>query len=75
MEYIKVKDQPGLSRDPETNGIINTNKSQYEEYISRRKTKLSESQRVGELESDVEMIKNDLETIKNLLHQLVKGSD
>jgi len=75
MEYIKVKDHLNLVRDPKTNAIINTNKNEYEEYMKRRNKKLSETQRVGELESDIEMIKNDLETIKNFLQQLVKGSD
>jgi len=75
MEYVKVKDQPHLARDPHTNNIVNTNKSEYEEYLARKKAKLSESQRVRELESDVEMIRNDLDIIKNLLHELVKGSN
>jgi len=75
MEYIKVKDHLNLVRDPKTNAILNTNKNEYDEYMKRRYKKLSESQRVGELESDIEMIKNDLETIKNFLQQLVKGSD
>ena len=59
MEYIKVKDHLNLVRDPKTNAILNTNKNEYDEYMKRRNKKLSESQRVGELESDIEMIKND----------------
>jgi len=40
MEYVKVKDQPHLARDPHTNNIVNTNKSEYEEYLARKKAKL-----------------------------------
>ena len=35
-DFIKVKDHQNLLRDPLSNGIINTNKSEYDEYIARR---------------------------------------
>jgi polyhydroxyalkanoate synthesis regulator phasin len=75
MEYIKVKNQPSLVRDPHTNSIINTNMAEYNEYVARRKSKSSETQRVENLESDVSEIKDDLNEIKSLLKMLVKGSD
>jgi len=75
MEYVKVKDHLNLVRDPSTNAILNTNKNEYDEYIKNRNKKLSENQRVEKLESDVEGMKDDLNTIKNLLQELVKGSN
>ena len=72
MEYVKVKDHLNLVRDPSTNAILNTNKNEYDEYIKNRNKKLSENQRVEKLESDVEGMKDDLNTIKNLLQELVK---
>ena len=35
-EFIKVKDHQNLMRDPLSNGIINDNQSEYDEYIARR---------------------------------------
>jgi len=40
MDYIKVKGHDHLIRDTKTNSIINTNVSEYNEYISRRDSKL-----------------------------------
>jgi len=75
MEYIKVKDHTNLVRDPKTNSIINTNMAEYNEYVSRRKTKKTEEKRVEEIENDVSSIKDDLNEIKSLLKSLVNGLD
>jgi hypothetical protein len=60
MDYIKVKGHDHLIRDTKTNSIINTNVSEYNEYISRRDSKLKESQKIQNLESDVANMKEDL---------------
>ena len=74
MDYIKVKGHDHLIRDPKTNAIINTNMSEYNEYLSRRDSKLKDNQKVQNLESDVANIKEDLDEIKFLLRRLVNGS-
>ena len=74
MDYIKVKGHDHLIRDTKTNSIINTNVSEYNEYISRRDSKLKENQKVQNLESDVANMKEDLNEIKFLLRRLVNGS-
>ena len=38
MEFVKVRDHENLVRDPLSNGIINTNNSDYDEYIARRES-------------------------------------
>ena len=75
MENIKVKDHLNLERDPRTNAILNTSKDEYNEYIERRNKKRSESQRVVALESEVKVIKNDLNEIKSLLLDLARKQD
>tara|TARA_Y100000033_G_scaffold42757_1_gene43979 strand:- start:85 stop:315 length:231 start_codon:yes stop_codon:yes gene_type:complete len=74
-EYVKVKDHLGLVRDPRTNAILNTNKSEYDEYIKARKKNRSKSERVEQLETDVNDIKNDLNEIKSLLLDLARKQD
>jgi hypothetical protein len=74
MDYIKVKGHNHLIRDTKTNSIINTNVSEYNEYISRRDSKLKENQKVQNLESDVANMKEDLNEIKFLLRRLINES-
>lgn len=74
MEYLKVEGHNNLIRDPFTNAIINTNMTEYQQYISRRDVKNKENQKIEDLESDVTNIKNDLDEIKMLLRSLVDGS-
>jgi hypothetical protein len=74
MDYIKVKGHDHLIRDPKTNSIININVSEYNEYISRRDSKLKESQKIQNLESDVTNMKEDLDEIKFLLRRLINES-
>ena len=74
MDYIKVKGHDHLIRDPKTNAIINTNMSEYNEYLSRRDYKLKDNQKVQNLESDVANMKEDLDEIKFLLRRLINES-
>ena len=74
MEDVKVQGHSDLVRDPITNAIINTNKSGYEEYISRRNMKKNETQKVQNLEDELSCIKDDIDEIKLLLRRLANGS-
>ena len=73
MSYIKVKDNENFVRDSKSNCIINTNKSEYDEYLARRKSKQSEKNKVENLERDLSTLRNELDEIKNLLRSLVNG--
>ena len=74
-EYVKVKDHLGLVRDPRTNAILNTSKSEYDEYMNARKKAASKTEKVEKLETDVNDIKNDLNEIKSLLLDLARKQD
>ena len=74
MDYIKVKGHDNLIRDPQTNSIINTNMTEYKEYVSRRDSKIEENQKIENLERDLNNIKGDLDEIKFLLRNLSNGS-
>ena len=49
MSYIKVKNNNHLYRDTESNCIINTNRSEYEQYLARKQQKQSEVNKVDNL--------------------------
>ena len=74
MSFIKVKNNNHLVRNTESNCIINTNKSDYEQYISRRKLKQDEASKVENLKKDISTLKNELGEIKDLLRSLINGN-
>ena len=71
--HVKVKDHSNLVRDPSTNCIINTSRSDYDQYLARRKQKRSEHERVDTMEQDLSDLKGEINEIKSLLKELVNG--
>jgi len=74
MSYVKVEGHEGLFRDSNTNSIINRNMTEYQEYVSRKKLKSEEDEKMKNLESEVSEIKNDLNEIKSMLRSFIKES-
>ena len=74
MSYIKVKNNNHLYRDTESNCIINTNKSEYEQYLARTQQKQSEVNKVYNLERDISTLRNEITEIKDMLRSLVNGN-
>ena len=74
MSYIKVKNNDHLYRDTESNCIINTNKSEYEQYLARKQQKQSEVNKVDNLERDVSTLRNEITEIKDMLRSLINGN-
>ena len=71
MDYVKVKDNEHLVRNSESNCIVNTNKAEYEEYLTRRKLKKSEKNKVDSLERDLSTLRNEITEIKDMLRSLI----
>ena len=74
MSYIKVKNNNHLYRDKESNCIINTNRSEYEQYLARKQQKQSEVNKVDNLERDISTLRNEITEIKDMLRSLVNGN-
>ena len=74
MDYVKVKDNEHLIRNTNSNCIVKANKSEYEEYITRRKLKKSEKNKVDNLERDISTLRNEITEIKDQLRSLVNGN-
>ncbi len=74
MSYLKVKDRDDIVRNSTTNCIVNTNKSQYEQYIARRNLKNEEQDKVDTMEKDLAVLKSEITEIKDLLRNLANGN-
>ena len=73
-EFVKVKDHPNLQRDPLSNGIINTNSSDYDEYIARRDAANKAKESEISMKEDLDNLKGEINEIKSLLKELVNGN-
>ena len=72
--FIKVEGNDNLVRDKNTNQIINTNESEYQQYIARRKRKKVEKEKALSVEEDLANLKSEMSEIKSLLKELVNGN-
>lgn len=74
MSRLKVKDEPFLYRDAQSNGIINSNDAAYNEYRKKRhqaelleEEKHTAETRLNKLEKDVSELKDGITQILELL--------
>lgn len=74
MNLIPVEGERNLARDIRTNAIINTNEQDYNAYLARKKSAMKEKQKIENLESQINEVKDDLNEIKMLLRRLSNGS-
>ena len=73
-EFVKVKDQPNLMRDPTSNAILNDNQSDYDEYVARRNAAEKAKEKSSNMEEDLANLKGEINEIKSLLKELVHGN-
>jgi len=73
-DYIPVEGNADLVRDPDTDQIINTNESAYQQYITRRQKRKSEKEKALTVEQDLASLKSEMSEIKSLLKELVNGN-
>ena len=71
---IPVEGNSDLVRDPNTDQIINTNKSAYQQYVNRREKRKIEKEKSLNIEEDIANLKSELGEIKSLLKELVNGN-
>ena len=74
FDFVKVKDHKDLVRDPVSNGIVNTNQSEYDEYIARRDAATKSKENEVTMKEDLDNLKGEINEIKSLLKELVHGN-
>ena len=70
---MKVKGHNDLIRDENSNAIVNTNSSEYDNYLSLRAKRKHGSERIDNMENDLKNLKDDINEIKTLLRALSNG--
>jgi hypothetical protein len=73
MGYIDVEGHVNLVRDEESGAILNTDNSQYNQYMALRSSKVQKDKKIDAIESDLARLKDDINEIKSLLGKLVNG--
>ena len=69
----KVDGHSSLIRDENTNAILNTNSSEYNNYLQRRFKRKQGTDRIDNMEDDLKSLKDDINEIKTLLRALSNG--
>ena len=72
MAKIKVEGHTSLVRDTYSNGIINTNVSEYQIYMQRVKSREKQGDQIRNAVKEINTLKTELREIKNLLKEIVK---
>jgi len=70
---MKVKGHESLIRDENSNAILNTNLSEYDQYLSIRSKRKKGIDRIDNMENDLKSLKDDINEIKTLLRALSNG--
>jgi len=71
-KFIKVEGHSSLVRDRYTNGIVNTNVSEYQMYMKRVKSREQQGDKLRSVCKEINTLKTELREIKNLLKEIVK---
>ena len=72
MSRLKVQGYSNLERDTNSNAIVNVNKSEYQLYMSRYKSREKQSDELRDTIKEINTLKNELYEIKKLLKEVIK---
>ena len=70
---MKIEGHPNLIKDENSNAILNTNYSEYDNYIQSRAKRKQKTDRIDNMENDLKSLKDDINEIKTLLRALSNG--
>ena len=71
-KLIKVEGHSSLVRDSYSNGIINTNVSEYQMYMKRVKSREQHGDQIRNAVKEINTLKAELREIKDLIKGLIK---
>ena len=68
---LKIKDKDGLVRDMSSGAVLNTNRSDYENYLNRRKKAQLEKESQSKQAEEINSLRNEVSEIKQMLLALL----
>lgn len=72
MSKLQVEGFASLVRDTNSNAIVNVNKSEYQLYMSRYKSREKQSDVLRDTVKEINTLKSELFEIKKLLKEVIK---
>lgn len=70
---IPVEGHGDLGRDPYSNAIVNTNKSEFEQYVAERNKRLEQKNTIENTAEELKEVKQEIAEIKDLLLKLASS--
>ena len=70
---VKIKDKDGLARDISSGAVINTNATDYMNYMAKMNAQKSLQEKISANFDDIQNLKTDITEIKQMLTMLIKG--
>ena len=71
-DLIPVENRDGWFRDPESNAVVNCNKTQYEQYMASYNKRQKKDDDFDSLQNDVDLLKSDISYMKSMLTLLLE---
>ena len=75
QDLIPVKGKDGWYRDPDSNAVVNCNKTEYDDYMAAYNKRKQKDAKFEALQTDVDAVKLDLNEIKSLLKQIIVNGE
>ena len=72
MAKLKVEGYESLVRDTKSNGIIHTNKTEYQLYMARVRAREQTGDEIRSAVKEINNLKAELREIKSLLQEVIK---
>ena len=67
MSFIKIQNYENLIKDTKTNAVVNTNKSEFQLYMKRRKERNLQGDKLRNVCKEINSLKTELRERKDLL--------
>tara|TARA_B100001996_G_scaffold25122_1_gene19395 strand:- start:234 stop:503 length:270 start_codon:yes stop_codon:yes gene_type:complete len=74
-DLVPVDNKDGWFRDPDSNAVVNCNKTQYEQYMASYNKRRKKEEQFTSLQTDVDLLKSDISDMKSMLLLLVENKN
>jgi hypothetical protein len=71
--FVNIQNKDGLIRDLSSGAVINTNRTDRENYLQKRNATKELNQQIKQNADKIEKIESDVTEIKEMLAMLIKG--